>query len=80
VAGGAGGAVLCLILGRVGLDFSWFSAAVANYGSGAIVYPALNTGAVAVMVGIIILLCVLAALYPALRAARLVPVRAVHHV
>lgn len=62
-----------------GLDFSWFAEGLSSWGSGAIIYPVLDPlGSVRGGL-LIIVMCILAALQPALRAVRLQPMDAIRH-
>lgn len=62
-----------------GLDFSWFAEGLSSWGSGAIIYPVLDPlGSVRGGL-LIVVMCVLAALQPALKAVRLHPMDAIRH-
>jgi ABC-type lipoprotein release transport system permease subunit len=84
---GAVGTSIGLLLGNAliawiastGLDFSWFAEGLASWGSGAVIYPVVDPlGSVRGGL-LIIFMCVLAALQPALRAVRLQPMDAIRH-
>ncbi|MCU0454105.1 MAG: FtsX-like permease family protein [Bacteroidetes bacterium] len=62
-----------------GLNFSWFSEGLSSWGTGAIIYPVLDPLG-SVRGGLLIVaMCVLAALQPALKAVRLHPMDAIRH-
>jgi ABC-type lipoprotein release transport system permease subunit len=74
------GNALNVWIAHAGLDFSWFSEGLSSWGSGAIIYPIPDpVGSVRGGV-IIILMCILAALQPALKAVRLQPMDAIRHI
>jgi ABC-type lipoprotein release transport system permease subunit len=75
----AGGllAGVTLALLRGGIDFSAFAEGAEMWGMGKVIYPTLGLADVASAVAFVVVLGVLASLYPALRAARKVPVEAI---
>ncbi len=74
------GLALTSCTAHAGLNFSWFSEGLSSWGSGAIIYPVLDPLS-AVRGGLLIIaMCVLAALQPALKAVRLQPIDAIRHV
>jgi len=75
----AGGllAAATLVLVRHGIDFSAFAAGAEMWRMGKVIYPTLGVDDVASAIAFIVILGVLASLYPALRAARKVPVEAI---
>ena len=76
LAGGLlAGASLALLRG--GIDFSAFAEGAEMWGMSKVIYPTLRLADVAAAVGFVVALGVLASLYPALRAARKVPVEAI---
>jgi len=62
---------------RDGVDFSSYAAGAEMWGMGTVVYPVLTASDVAWAVAVVMGLGVLASLYPAVRAARRVPVEAI---
>jgi len=80
VVGLAGGIVLILVFGSVGIDFSIFAESLTSFGVGAIIYPRLTINTVVSVSIIIPLTMIVGALYPALRATRLQPVSAIRYV
>ncbi len=74
------GVALTAYTARSGLNFSWLSEGLSAWGSGAIIYPVLSPAS-AIQGGLlIIVMCILAALHPALKAVRLQPIDAIRHV
>ena len=80
LAGLAAGAALVGWMGRSGVDLSRFSAALEGYGIGAIIYPQIETGDLLWPVGLAIATALLAATWPAIKAARLRPAEALRAV
>jgi putative ABC transport system permease protein len=69
-----------ILLGHTGINLSSFSEGLAAFGAGAILYPmATATGVLSAAV-VVLIFCVLAAVYPAYRAMRLQPINAIRHV
>lgn len=84
VLGTGAGALLALgihlPLSRSGLNFAAFAEGLAAWGAGAVITPVMDPGGVLVGLLVILAVCVIAALYPAWRAARLLPINAIRHV
>jgi ABC-type lipoprotein release transport system permease subunit len=76
LAGGLLSTVTMALL-RDGIDFSSFAAGAEMWGMGKVIYPTLGGWDVASAVLFVVVLGALASLYPALRAARKVPVEAI---
>jgi putative ABC transport system permease protein len=74
------GAGLVLALGRTGIDLAAFSAALEQFGIGSVVYPRLDWIDVLSPLALATATALLAALWPAWKAARLRPAEAVRHV
>jgi len=68
------------ILSQTGVDLSVFSSGLAAFGMAAIVYPVMSAGALIQEALMVFAVCLAAAVYPAMRAVRLEPVRAIYHV
>ncbi len=69
---------LNMYLAYAGLNLAVFSEGLAAFGTGAILYPILNWDAVVIEIIVVLCICVVAAMYPAVRAVRLEPVRAIY--
>ncbi len=80
VAGTALGAGIVLVVGKVGLNLALFAEGLAAFGTGAILYPVLDWSSVVLGALIIVLICLLAAVYPARRAMKMEPVQAMMYV
>jgi len=85
--GSLGGAVglalgigINLQLSMSGLNFAAFSEGLERYGTGAIVYPVLNYVSVLSGTLLILLICIVGAMYPAYRAVKLQPISAIRYV
>ncbi len=63
-----------------GLDLSLFSDGMRALGSGSILHPFLRIKDVVAAVGIVVFTAFIAALYPAIKAARIKPLEALHYV
>lgn len=71
---------IILLLGYTGLDFSNFMAAMRNWGVGSIIYPFLKFKDIVLSIVIVELTTMVAAIYPAVKAARIKPLEALHYV
>jgi putative ABC transport system permease protein len=83
VGTGAGVALSLAIqipLEHIGIDLSSFSEGLAAFGAGAILYPVATVNGVLSAVLVVLLFCVLAAVYPAYRAMCLQPINAMRYV
>jgi len=82
------GTILGLILGLLihwpisisGINFSIFSDALKSFGIGAVIYPFLSVTNTIMLVIIIPFIAVIGALYPAYRAIKLEPIKAIYYV
>ena len=79
LAGCAAGLGFMALLSHTGIDFSFYMESMRTWGTGSIIYPAIRPIDI-LMAGVIVLVTtVLAALYPALKAARIKPLEALHY-
>ncbi len=79
LAGGAAGLAVTALLSNTGIDFSFYMESMRTWGTGSIIYPAIKPMDM-VMAGVIVFFTtMLAALYPALKAARIKPLEALHY-
>jgi len=82
------GTILGLALGLLihwpisisGINFSIFSDALKSFGIGAVIYPVLSVTNTVMLVIIIPFIAVIGALYPAYRAIKLEPIKAIYYV
>jgi ABC-type lipoprotein release transport system permease subunit len=82
------GTIVGLILGLLihwplsisGINFSIFSDALQAFGIGAVIYPVLSLSNMIILVIMIPFIAVIGALYPAYRAIRLEPIKAIYYV
>jgi ABC-type lipoprotein release transport system permease subunit len=74
------GLPLVLWLGRVGIDMAQFATALEQYGIGTVIYLRIDSGDIIIPVALAIVTALLAALWPALKAARLRPAEALRAV
>ncbi len=72
------GALVIAILSFTGLDFSFFLESMRIWGTGSKIYPGIKGMDLAVAVFIVLATTIIAALYPAFKAARIRPIEAVH--
>lgn len=72
-----GGGLMISWVGSSGVDFGVFGDAMASYGFGTKVYPSLETEAYFYTMGLVILMAIIATIYPSIKAIKLVPVEAV---
>ena len=65
---------------QTGVDFSWFAEGLKSWGYAAIIYPMVDP--VGILEGLIVIeaIAILAAVFPAIRAMRLLPIDAMRHV
>lgn len=78
--GTAAGLALVRLLHRTGIDLSLTNDAMRRYYIDPLVRPEINTDHLLLTVGAVLLVSLLAAIYPAWKASRLEPVAAIHHV
>jgi putative ABC transport system permease protein len=63
-----------------GIDLSMFSDSLSSFGVGSVIYPVLSSSTVVETLIVVPVIAVLGALYPALKAVRLVPINAIRYV
>jgi len=74
-----GGAVTAL-LSMTGIDFSFYMESARTWGTGSVIYPAIKAMDIFMAMAIVLATAVIAALYPALKAARIKPLEALHYI
>jgi len=79
-AGILAGVSITGLLGYTGIDFSFYMESMRTWGTGSIIYPAIKILDLIVAVIIVLLTTVIAALYPAVKAARIRPLEALHFI
>lgn len=80
VAGTSAAGGLIAYWQSVGLDLSNFAAGLEATGVGTVLYPYLDWNHIGLGFGLIVILVLLAVLYPAIKASRFEPVDAIEHV
>jgi putative ABC transport system permease protein len=80
VVGLLAGLALIIPLSHSGLNLSMFSESLTSFGTGSVIYPVLRFSAVVESMVIIPFVAVIGAIYPALKAIRFEPVRAIRYV
>lgn len=77
VVGMAIGSASVAFLGRVGIDLSMASEALARFGTSEVVYPQMPVGEYPRLALLVIVVAVLSAIYPAIKAVKVNPVTAI---
>lgn len=80
VAGLIIGSAVTALLSATGIDFSFYMESMRTWGTGSIIYPSVKPMDIAAAVSIVMITTILAALYPAVKAARIRPLEALHFV
>jgi putative ABC transport system permease protein len=71
---------LYIPLSTHGINLSMFSDSLSSFGVGSVIYPVLSTSTIVETLIVVPLIAMLGALYPALKAVRLVPINAIRYV
>ncbi|MBU0677216.1 MAG: ABC transporter permease [Verrucomicrobia bacterium] len=79
LAGTVTGSLIVLRFQHTGIDFGYSDEMMAEYGLDPIIHPQLSTLVLAWAVGIVLVIAMLVAIYPAVKAATLKPVEALRH-
>jgi len=74
------GVLVHLPLSQSGINLSAFAEGLTSFGASSMIYPKLSFAGIVTSVTMIPIISIIAALYPAMRATRLEPVRAIHYV
>ncbi|MCP4112507.1 MAG: ABC transporter permease [Desulfobacteraceae bacterium] len=80
IAGTVMGGSVTLLLSITGIDFSFFMDSVRSLGMGHIIYPALKSMDIIVCTFIVFTTTIIAAVYPAVKAAMIKPLDALHYI
>ncbi len=80
IAGVIVGITCTELLGISGIDFSFYSESMRTWGSGSIIYPAFKIPDIIAATIIVLITTIIAAIYPAMKAARIKPLVALHYV
>jgi ABC-type lipoprotein release transport system permease subunit len=80
VSGVAAGAGMVIILGITGLDLSFMVEAMRSWKVGNVIYPSLGVVDIVKVAVVVFFTSIMAAIYPAIKAARIKPLEALHYV
>ncbi len=80
VAGIIIGVAITGLLAISGIDLSFYTESMRVFGTGSIIYPAIKTLDIVVATLIVLITTIIAALYPAVKAARIKPLDALHYI
>ncbi len=80
IVGIGGGIAITELLAITGVDFSFYVESMRMWGTGMIIYPMIKTLDIVVATAIVIFTTMIAALYPAFKAARIKALEALHYV
>ncbi len=78
-AGLATGMLMVLVFSFTGIDFSVFVDAMRQWGAGSIIYPFMTAKDLIITAVVVELTTIIAAIYPAVKAARIKPLDALHY-
>ncbi len=79
-AGMAAAILVISMLGATGIDFGFYAESMRMWGTGTVIYPSLKTMDFVVSALIVFANTIIAAVYPAMKAARIKPLDALHYV
>ncbi|MDM8551293.1 ABC transporter permease [Desulfobacterales bacterium HSG2] len=79
LAGSVSGMIVTFLFSVNGIDFSLYMESVRLWGTGHIIYPALKPADIIACSLIVLVTTIIAALYPAIKAARIKPLEALHY-
>jgi len=68
------------LLGFTGIDLSFYAESMRMFGTGSVIYPSIKPLDIIVATGIVLATTIIAAIYPAIKAARIKPLEALHYV
>ncbi len=74
------GIISIKIMGVTGIDLSAFMATMRAWGTGSVIYPIIKVKDIFIAIAVVLVTTGLAALYPAIKAARIKPLDALHYV
>jgi ABC-type lipoprotein release transport system permease subunit len=81
LAVGVSAGVLCtVILSKTGIDFSFYMESMRMWGTGSIIYPAIKVMNIIAATLIVMATTIIAAMYPAIKAARIKPLEALNYI
>jgi ABC-type lipoprotein release transport system permease subunit len=80
VVGVGGGMLLNLVLSYTGINLSFYMETMRMWGSGSIIYPVVRPGDIIMCFAIVMVVTLVAALYPAQKAARIKPLEALNYI
>lgn len=80
VAGIITGIAVSGLLGVTGIDLSLYMESMRIWGTGSVIYPTIKSLDIVVATFIVLITTIIAAIYPALKAARIKPLEALHYV
>ena len=78
--GTVSGLVLVFALSIYGMDFSFYLETMRSWGSGSVIYPVVTVKDVVIIGLLVIVTTVVAAIYPAYKAAKIKPLDALHYI